>query len=79
MSQVEMFKPELYMTPEDHDIAIEVMDWSSFYIDDSNECVIMRDCVRLSNRGFIPEEINIILDKTDNNYYKQVNSIIFFF
>ena len=72
MSQVEMVKPELYMTPEDHDIAIEVMDWSSFYIDDSNECVIMRDCVRLSNRGFIPEEINIILDMTDNRPFSVV-------
>ena len=72
MSQVEMFMPELYMTPEDHDIAIEVMDWSSFYIDDSTECAIMRDCVGLSNRGFIPEEINVILDKTDNRPFDVV-------
>jgi len=72
MSQIEMFKPELYMTPEDHDIAVEVLDWSSFYIDDSNECGIMRDCVRLSNRGFIPEEINIILDKTNNRPFDVV-------
>ena len=72
MSQKEMFKPEIYMTPEDHDIALEVLDWSSFYIDDSRECGIMRDCVRLSNRGFIPEEINIILDKTDNRHYSVV-------
>ena len=72
MSQIEMFKPELYMTPEDHDIAVEVLDWSSFYIDDSNECGIMRDCVRLSNRGFIPVEINIILDKTNNRPFDVV-------
>ena len=72
MSQKEMFKPEVYMTPEDHDIALEVLDWSSFYIDDSRECGIMRDCVRLSNRGFIPEEINIILDKTDNRPFDAV-------
>lgn len=72
MSQKEMFKPEIYMTPEDHDIALEVLDWSSFYIDDSNECGIMRDCVRLSNRGFIPEEINIILDKTNNRPFDVV-------
>jgi len=72
MSQIEMFKPELYMTPEDHDIAVEVLDWSSFYMDDSNECAIMRDCVRLSNRGFIPEEINIILDKTNNRPFDVV-------
>ena len=72
MSQKEMFKPEIYMTPEDHDIALEVLDWSSFYIDDSRECAIMRDCVRLSNRGFIPEEINIILDKTDNRPFDVV-------
>jgi len=72
MSQMEMFKPEIYMTPEDHDIAVEVLDWSSFYIDDSRECGIMRDCVRLSNRGFIPEEINIILDKTDNRPFSVV-------
>jgi len=72
MSQIEMFKPELYMTPEDHDIAVEVLDWSSFYMDDSNECGIMRDCVRLSNRGFIPEEINIILDKTNNRPFDVV-------
>ena len=72
MSQIEMFKPELYMTPEDHDIAVEVLDWASFYFDDSNECGIMRDCVRLSNRGFIPEEINIILDKTNNRPFDVV-------
>ena len=72
MSQIEMFKPELYMTPEDHDIAVEGLDWSSFYMDDSNECGIMRDCVRLSNRGFIPEEINIILDKTNNRPFDVV-------
>ena len=72
MSQKEMFKPEIYMTPEDHDIALEVLDWSSFYIDDSRECGIMRDWVRLSNRGFIPEEINIILDKTDNRPFSVV-------
>ena len=72
MSQIEMFKPELYMTPEDHDIAVEVLDWSSFYMDDSNECGIMRDCVRLSNIGFIPEEINIILDKTNNRPFDVV-------
>ena len=72
MSQKEMFKPEIYMTPEDHDIALEVLDWSSFYIDDSHECGIMRDCVRLSNRGFIPEEINIILDKTENRPFSVV-------
>ena len=70
--QKEMFKPEIYMTPEDHEIALEVLDWSSFYIDDSNECGIMRDCVRLSNRGFIPEEINIILDKTNNRPFDVV-------
>ena len=70
--QKEMFKPEIYMTPEDHDIALEVLDWSSFYIDDSHECGIMRDCVRLSNRGFIPEEINIILDKTNNRPFDVV-------
>ena len=72
MSQKEMFKPEIYMTPEDHDIALEVLDWSIFYIDDSRECGIMRDCVRLSNRGFIPEEINIILDKTNNRPFDVV-------
>ena len=72
MSQMEMFKPEIYMTPEDHDIALEVLDWSSFYIDDSHECGIMRDCVRLSNRGFIPEEVVTIMEKTENRPFNVV-------
>ena len=70
--QTEMFKPEMYMTPEDHDIAVEVLDWSSFYMDDSKECVIMRDCVRLSNRGFIPEDVVTIMEKTENRPFSVV-------
>ena len=72
IGQTEMFKPEIYMTPEDHDIAVEVLDWSSFYMDDSNECVIMRDCVRLSNRGFIPEDVVTIMEKTENRPFSVV-------
>jgi hypothetical protein len=67
-----MFQPDIYMTSEDNNIAINVMDWSSFYIDDSYECAIMRDCVRLSDRGFKPKQILIIMEKTENRPFNVV-------
>ena len=72
MSQREMFQPDTCMTQEDNNIAINVMDWSSFYIEDSHECAIMRDCVRLSNRGFAPKQILIIMEKTENRPFNVV-------
>jgi len=67
-----MFQPDICMTQEDNNIAINVMDWSSFYIEDSYECAIMRDCVRLSNRGFVPKQILIIMEKTENRPFNVV-------
>jgi len=65
IGQKEMFEREVYFTPEDHDIAIEVLDYAGFWIEDDRDCAIMRDCVRLSDRGFSTLEVNTILENTD--------------
>jgi|TARA_R100000750_G_C2315001_1_gene84013 hypothetical protein len=72
MSQREMFQPEIYMTDEDTEIAIEVLDESGFFIDDSTDTVVMRDCVRLSERGFYPGQITSILESTNHRPFSVV-------
>jgi hypothetical protein len=67
MGQTEMFdRTSVWMTPEDADIAMEVLDYSGFWIEDDVDCGIMIDCRRLSERGFNSVEINTIMEKTDN-------------
>jgi len=63
--QKEMFEREIDFTSEDTAIALEVLDYSGFWIEDDIDCVIMRDCNRLSDRGFNPLEINTILENTE--------------
>ena len=63
--QTEMFeRSSVWMTPEDAEIAMEVLDYSGFWIEDDIDCGIMYDWRRLSERGFSPLEINTIMEGT---------------
>ena len=72
IGQREMFERDVYFTPEDAEIAMEVLDYAGFWIEDDIDCVIMRDCTRLSNRGFNPLEINTILENTEHRPFNVV-------
>ena len=72
IGQTEMFERDVFFTPEDSDIAMEVLDYDGFWIEDDVDCVIMRDCTRLSDRGFNPLEINTILENTEHRPFNVV-------
>ena len=68
-----MFNSEVDLTEEDCDILINLLDESSFSMDDGKDTTIMTDMTRLRMRGFDLIQACGIMESTGNNPFGYAN------
>jgi hypothetical protein len=65
--QANLFNNHVDLTEEDYNILIDLLDESSFSVDDGKDTTIMSDMTRLRMRGFDMIQCYDIMESTDNN------------
>jgi hypothetical protein len=70
--QANLFNNHVDLTEEDYNILIDLLDESSFSVDDGKDTTIMSDMTRLRMRGFDLTQCCDIMKSTDNNPFGYV-------